>query len=222
MEVAAIVLDMDGLMLDIEPIYKSAWQQGADDLGCQLDDALYWTLSGRRTEDCEQVLLDHFGSGFPLEAFRARWEALWRASVEHDGIATKAGLSRFLEFAEGQRLALAVATSSDLSHTTASLRAAGLHQRFDVVVTGDAVAEGKSTPDIYLETARQLGVEAPQCIAVEDSEAGITAARRAGMLPILIPDHRQPSPEAVAAAHRVLHSLDEARSLVASLVGSER
>jgi beta-phosphoglucomutase len=216
--VAAIVLDMDGLMLDTEPIYKSAWQQAAGDLGYELDDPSYMNLVGRYTEDCERELLKKFGADFPIAKFRPRWSELWRLRVESTGIATKPGLLEFLSFVDGHNLPVGVATSSDREYTESSLRRAGLKGRFKVIVTGDQVAHGKPAPDIYLESARRLGVEPSRCVALEDSDAGILAASRAGMLPLLVPDLKAPSADAVTAAFRVLSSLHEAQRLVSTLI----
>lgn len=72
-EISAIVFDMDGLMLDTEPLYKVAWQAASAECGYALDDLLYAKLVGRPTEDCERELVEHFGSDFPLDRFRARW-----------------------------------------------------------------------------------------------------------------------------------------------------
>ena len=86
-------------------------------------------------------------------------------------------------------------------------------------MTGDQVSHGKPAPDIYLEAARRLDVEPSRCVALEDSDAGILAASRAGMVALLIPDLVDPSSEAVAAAFRVLGSLHEARQLISTLIG---
>jgi len=220
--VAAVVLDMDGLMLDTEPIYKAAWQQAASGLGYELDDSSYLNLVGRYTDDCERELLRQFGADFPMPEFRHRWSELWRLRVDSTGISMKTGLLEFLSFVEGHYLPVGVATSSDRDYTESSLRRAGLQGRFKVVVTGDQVAHGKPAPDIYLETARRLGVEPSLCIALEDSDAGIMAASRAGMIPLLVPDLKAPSTEAVTAAFRVLSSLDEARQLVSTLIDNGR
>lgn len=72
MRVAAVIFDMDGLMLDTEPFYKSAWQGAAAELGYTLDDARYARLVGRPTEACEQLLLEYYGVEFPLPVFRQR------------------------------------------------------------------------------------------------------------------------------------------------------
>ena len=218
MRVSAVVLDMDGLMLDTEPMYKAAWQQASAELGCTLDDPSYMTLVGRPTEDCERELVRFFGPGFPLARFRSRWPELWRVAAEDRGIRTKAGLGAFLSFVEGHKLPVAIATSSDGNYTDFSLRRAGLSGRFPIVVTGDQVAQGKPAPDIYLAAAQRLAIDPSQCIALEDSDAGVLSASAAGMVPVCIPDLKPPSEAAVLAAFRVLPSLDEARWLLARLI----
>lgn len=218
MRLAAVVLDMDGLMLDTEPIYRAAWQQAARELGYELDDRAYLNLVGRRNEDSERALVRHFGARFPLAQFRSRWPELWHSHINDAGIPVKKGLLELLTFVEGHHLPIAVATSSDRAYTETTLRHAGLLERFGVIVTGEQVALGKPAPDIYLEAARRLGVDPTQSVALEDSDAGILAASRAGMLSLLIPDLKQPSAQAATAAFRVLASLDDARQLLAMLL----
>jgi beta-phosphoglucomutase len=218
MRIAAVVLDMDGLMLDTEPLYKAAWQRASADVGYELDDASYLRLVGRDNEDGERELEKQFGPGFPMTRFRERWSRLWRLLADDGGIRAKPGLLEFLSFAEDRGLPLAVATSSDRDYTEFSLGRAGIRERFGIVVTGDQVAHGKPAPDIYIESARRLGLDPSSCVVLEDSDAGILAASRAAMVPLLIPDLKPPSEEAAAAAFRVLPSLHEARLLIAELI----
>ena len=204
-------------MLDTEPLYKTAWQRAAADLGYALDDSFYLRLVGRSIADGEAELVHRFGPSFPLAEFQGRWPELWRTRVEVDGVPTKPGLPELLAWVAERQIPIAVATSSDRAYTTFSLGHAGLAGRFATVVTGDEVAHGKPAPDIYLEAARRLGVDPAHAIAIEDSDAGTLAARRAGMSVLLIPDLKAPSAEATAAACRVLGSLFEARAFIASL-----
>src|SRR5436190_4171521 len=139
----AVVFDMDGLMLDTEPIYKIAWQAAPAARGYALADAAYARVVGRRTEDCERDLVEQFGSEFPLDRFRARWPPLWRAEVTAHGIHQKPGLLELLGFLEAQDVAMAVATSTESDDAAFTLRAAGLDTRFPVIVTGDQVVHGK-------------------------------------------------------------------------------
>ncbi len=216
--ITAVILDMDGLMLDTESIYKKSWQQAAADCGYILDDHFYLTLVGQPNFACEAALLNRFGMDFPVADFRARWSGLWRTEVETSGIATKAGLNELLSFLREHQVSVAVATSSDRDYASLSLRAAGLAALFDHIVTGDQVVRGKPAPDIYLETAKRLGVAPTHCIAIEDSDAGVLAASAAGMTTVMVPDLKAPSPEARNAAYCVVASLLEARAEIASLM----
>ena len=143
---------------------------------------------------------------------------LWRQTVERRGIELKPGLIEMLDFVEQQRLTAALATSSEAEYADLTLRRSGLLDRFAVVVSGDRVTRGKPAPDIYLEAARQLAVSPADCVAFEDSEAGIRAVAAAGMMGILVPD-RPPSLEARRVAFRVAPTLQEARVVLASLLG---
>jgi len=151
-----------------------------------------------------------------------RWPELWQAAVAANGIQQKPGLLEILTFADAQRLPIAVATSSEADYAAFSLRHAALEGRFTVIVTRDQVAHGKPAPDIYLEAARRLQVDPAACVALEDSEAGILAASRAGMRALLILDGTPPSDAAVRAAFRVVASLHDARDLVAGLLVDSR
>ena len=218
MRIGAVVLDMDGLMLDTEPIYKAAWQQASLELGFDLDDLTYATFVGRPTEDCEAKLLARFGAGFPMAQFRSRWPALWRAVVQERGIPHKSGLLELLRFLDAQRIPMAIATSSDADYTEFSLRSAGLAGRFHVIVTRDQVAHGKPAPDTYIEAARRLGQDAADCMALEDSDTGVLAACAAGMAAVCVPDLKPPSDAVARAAFRVLGSLSDARALIAAML----
>jgi len=218
--VSAVVFDMDGLMIDTESLAKEVWQQASNELGYQLGDDIYLEYIGRTDEDCERDLVRRFGAAFPLEAFRTRAIHLWKRKVARDGIRSKAGLAELLSLLDDRQIPRAVATSSHSLSAAMKLRHAGLTERFSIIVTGDQVANGKPAPDLFLEAARRLNVEPAQCVALEDSEAGVLAASRAGMIPVMIPDLKPPSEDAVRAAFRVLASLDEAGELISTLLMS--
>ena len=108
----------------------------------------------------------------------------------------------------------AVATSSSGGKARAILDRVGLWQYIPHLTGGDEVKAGKPAPDVYLDAARKLGVDAPRCIAFEDSETGIKAALAAGMRVIQIPDliaaEREPAPPAFYQAS----SLSEGAALL--------
>jgi beta-phosphoglucomutase len=216
-DIDAVFLDMDGLMLDTEALYKPAWQQAASELGFPLDDTFYFTLIGRPNAAAESVLVEHFGKDFPMPAFRERWAALWREQVEASGIPLKPGLMELLAYLSARKIPTAIVTSSEREYADLSLRAAGLEaRRFAEIVTGEQVANGKPAPDIYREAARRLGVEPTRGLAIEDSDAGIMSASAAGMICVLVPDLKPPSEQARKLAFRVFESLREVVALFGS------
>lgn len=205
-------------MLDTESIYKFAWQTAATECGFNLDDDFYLTLVGQPNPACEAALLNRLGDHFHIDDFRDRWSSLWRTIVETSGIPTKPGLTELLTFLRERQIPTAVATSSDRDYTSLSLRAAKLENWFDNVITGDQVVNGKPAPDIYIEAAGRIGIAPENCLALEDSDAGVLAASAAGMITVMVPDLKAPSPQARDAAFCVVDSLVDARKQIASLL----
>lgn len=178
-------------------------------------------LIGRGWTECDAALMERFGLHFPLDQFKKDFDKLWNAHAATHGITTKPGLHEVLAFLEQRRVPLAVATSTHRNEAEFCLRAARLRERFATVVCGDEVVRGKPEPEIYLEAARRIGVDPRMCLALEDSNAGVVAASRAGMITIMVPDPpRVPSAEAQDAAHAVLRSLEDALPLIRALLNS--
>ncbi len=181
----AVIFDLDGLMLDTERIARDAWQAAAREVEREIDDALFAQFVGKRDPDCMEMLRAQWGP-FDLEAFRQAIQAHWDARIARAGLPVKDGLGELLEHLEALAWPKAVATSS---RRPSALRKLGdLAARFDALVTGDEVAQGKPAPDIFLLAARRLRVPPAACLVLEDSPAGVAAARAAGMPVIMVPD----------------------------------
>jgi beta-phosphoglucomutase-like phosphatase (HAD superfamily) len=215
---------MDGLMLDTERPIQAHLQTIATDLGFDLDDTFYLErLVGRGWTDCDAALMAHFGASFPMRTFTTRFQAEWTQTVATLGIARKTGLDELLALLETKQVPMAVATSTQAAEAERSLRAAGIRERFPLVVTGDQVTHGKPAPDIYLKVAQQLGLTPDRCVALEDSTAGVLAGHAAGMTMLMVPEaSRPPSVAARAAAHAVLKSLHDARRLIETWLEEEK
>lgn len=182
----AVIFDMDGLMLDSEPVHRAAWQQAARELGFVLSDDLYLTFVGVRAADNEATLSALWGAGFDTVEFRRRVLQHWRRRVEIEGIPHKPGLAPLLTHFQERGVSLAIATSTE--RTKALLSLGTLASAFAVLVTGDEVARGKPAPDIFLLAAERLGIAPAACLVLEDSDTGVQAALAAGMSVIQVPD----------------------------------
>jgi HAD superfamily hydrolase (TIGR01509 family) len=124
-----------------------------------------------------------------------------------DPVARKPGLDELLSFVESRHLPKAVATSTERAIALPLLERMGLLHRFVAVATGDEVTRGKPNPDIFLLAADKLGVAPCSCLALEDSEAGVTSAANADMQVYLVPDLVKPSPEVERLASGIFDSL---------------
>ena len=204
-----VIFDMDGLMLDTEPIYWGSMQQAAAELGYNFDHEMRTAFVGRSISAWQTTLIQTFGADYPQ--FRTRRRQLWEQQVQEAGAAQKAGLDEILNQLERDGLLKAIATSS--SSSDAMLCLGRLANRFDTIVTGDEVKHGKPAPDIFLLAAHRLSLSPQQCLALEDSEPGALAALAANMSVIIVPDLKQPSAELSAQVHRVCSSLHEVREL---------
>lgn len=213
----AVILDMDGLMLDTEPLAARAWQDAAIDLGIEFDYGVTARLIGRNFPDCRAILRDHHGDRFPVDDLMRAWHGAYDAIVAREGIAMKQGLLELLAWLEEESIAKAVATSTRRSRAEEKLAGARLLARFSVLVGGDEIASGKPAPDIFIQAAARLGVGAPDCVVIEDSEPGVHAALAAGMTPIMVPDMLAPSAALLAFHPMVLPSLHEVRAHLAGL-----
>ena len=205
-----IIFDMDGLMLDTEPIYWASMQQAASELGHRFNDEMRSAFIGRSIPAWQDILMKSFGADYPQ--FRSRRRQLWEQHVQEIGALPKAGLDGLLNQLDEDGLLKAVATSS--SRPDAMLCLGRLARRFDGIVTGDEVKRGKPAPDIFLLAAERLALSPEHCLVLEDSEAGALAALAAGMGVIIVPDLKQPSDELSARVYRVCSSLHEVRELL--------
>jgi len=214
MEPFAVLFDMDGLMLDTERMARIAWTRAIAEKGFSLTDSAYLQLVGRTVADARSILGEIFGSELPFQQVFEMRQAYYDEDIEKNGIPVKPGLMELLDFLEMNRVPKAVATSTPCWFAPRKLAVVGIERRFETIVCGDMVMNGKPAPDLFLEAANQMGFAPRSCVVLEDSEAGILAAHNAGMLPIMIPDLKQPTPEICALAYRVLPTLHEVPPLI--------
>ena len=214
---AAVVCDMDGLLVDSERLERRVWQATAQAMGLSLDDDRFATFVGHPADVGEQMMLGYYGLDFDVPGFRAACHARMREIVEVEGVGLRPGAREWLAWVAARGLPLAVATSS--GRELAEERLGELAGLFGAVVTRSEVARGKPHPDLYLEAARRLGVAPGRCLALEDSPTGARAAIAAAMPVVIVPDLVMPPDDVAAASAGVYPSLDAVREAAAAAWG---
>jgi beta-phosphoglucomutase len=184
---SAVIFDMDGLVLDSESTYRSAWREAAQAMEYEFSDSLWTTLSGMPSEKVMAALKNHGGAGFDLSEFTRLSALCWRRHVAVHGIGVKQGFYQLLELLIQENIPYCLATNSQAANAYECLELAGLENTFSMIISRDQVQRGKPAPDLFLKAAERLRVRIGQCLVLEDSAVGIEAASRAGALSVLIP-----------------------------------
>jgi HAD superfamily hydrolase (TIGR01509 family) len=181
-----VVFDLDGVIVDSEPIHEQATDEYLASLGIPDDEALRQDMMGRRVRELTDVLAKRLGR-LPQEVSAEREAIFWRL-LERDGPRPMPGLDAAIARLSRAGLELAVATSGTRAYVGFVLERLGVRAAFKAVVSGDDVTLGKPDPETYLLTAALLGADPADCVALEDTFHGVTAARSAGMHAVAVPN----------------------------------
>jgi HAD superfamily hydrolase (TIGR01509 family) len=203
----AVVFDLDGLMFDTEALFAKVAGDLLAARGKRLTPEILGAMIGRRAAEAGAAFRAMAGLDEPVEVLMA--EARARFNAEIDGaVHPTPGLFGLLDHLHALGLPLAVATSSRRAYAERLLRGHGLLDRFAFVLAGEDVAHGKPDPEIYRKAVERFGVPADSVLVLEDSAAGLAAARGAGTFAVGVPHEHSPA-EGLAAAHLIVPRLDD-------------
>ncbi len=192
--VSACVFDNDGTLVDTESVWIEAYVRLLSPYGIEHSMAIHRSMMGLSPRDCV-VAMQRAYVGLPQgddatdELLRER-RRLFQETRAEKGIHPLPGVVDFLQAAREQGKHLAMATSATREDITMQLSLLGWKDLFEVVVTADDIKRHKPAPDVYLEAARQLGVEPSRCLAFEDAANGLASAHAAGMSVVFVRDAR--------------------------------
>lgn len=213
-EIRGVLFDMDGLVLDTEKLYSRFWMEAANDLGYHMTYEQALGMRSLNHHAGQEKLTSYFGPGVSYAEVRNRRIELMDAWVEIHGVDLKPGIRELLDYLHSNNILCAITTSSPIDRTRKYLSAHDLQNSFHRLCSGYEVPKGKPEPDIYLYGAASLGLRPEQCLALEDSPAGILSAFRAGCMPVMIPDQDQPYAETVSRLYAKADSLADVISLL--------
>ena len=193
--ILGVLCDMDGLLLDTEKLFARFWTEAAQALGFPMTWHQSLGLRSLSQEAGQAYLRQCLGPWADYAAIRAERIRRMDAWIAAHGVDPKPGLSKMLDALNRLAIPAAVTSSSPPERIREYLEPLGLYHRFREICSGYEVSRGKPEPDIYLHGAARLGLAPENCLALEDSPAGILSAYRAGCLPVMIPDLDEPDGE---------------------------
>ena len=205
--IRGVLFDMDGIILDTEKLYSHFWQVAAQALGYPMTREQALGMRSLNRAAGQAKLCEYFGPDISHPQVRAKRIELMDAYIEEHGVDSLPGVVEILTYLKEQGIPCAITTSSPMERVEKYLGRLGYLHLFDKICTGYEVAHGKPEPDIYIYGAESLGLKPEECLAVEDSLAGITAAYRAGCATVMIPDQDAPTAEMLRMLYAKADSL---------------
>jgi len=208
MPAPTIIFDMDGLLLDTERVCLDCFVETRRFFSLSDSPETFLKCVGLRGDKSGQIIREGLGGLVDFRAFNEEWDKRINVRLNID-IPLKPGALRLVQTLASKGHLMGVATSTQTEHAYSQLERAGFLPHFECVIGGDLVEKHKPNPEVYHKVAELLGVNAADCIAFEDSEAGTQAAVSSGARTIQVPDLIPPSDDLIKLGHVIAFSLLE-------------
>lgn len=206
--IQAAIFDMDGLLIDSEPLWQLAEREVFTSIGVRVTDELAEQTATMTTREVTKFWFDLYPwSGLRLDEVENAVINRVEALVEERGSELQ-GVSTTLSLLASKGIKIGLSTNSPHQLIPVILNKLGIASFFDAISSSDDVIKGKPEPDVYLSTVNKLGVEATHCIAFEDSYSGMLAATRANIKTIVVP-HPDKYQQDFSESHLKLQSLSD-------------
>ncbi len=205
MGIQGVIFDVDGVLVDTIPLHYRAWERMFTERGFEFDQRIYrQRVDGKnRAEGVRSVMVD--ATEEEVEAAGAQKQAYYLQELDRTSLEPYPDAKQFLAAVEDAGLHVAAASGS--ANAPRVLEKIGILDRFEAVVTGAEISSGKPNPEIFLTAADRLGLTSAQCVVFEDSEAGITAAKKGAFLSVGVA--REGNSGLLREADLVVSSLNE-------------
>jgi HAD superfamily hydrolase (TIGR01509 family) len=199
MLIRAVVFDLDGLMFDTEALFHRVAAEMLAARGKRLTPEIRRAMIGRRAEEAGPAFKALAGLDEPVEVLMAEARARFDAEID-TAVHPTPGLFTLLDHLQARGVPRAVATSARRSYAEGLLRRHGLGDRLAFVLAAEDVTRGKPDPEIYRAAVARFGVPADSVLVLEDSAAGLAAARGAGTFAVGVPHEHSPAEDLHDAA----------------------
>lgn len=175
-----IIFDMDGVLVDSEPVIKAAAIKGLSEYGVNAEPKDFDPFIGAGEDRFIGGVANKYGMDYKLEMKHRVYEIY--LDLVSDNLKIYEGIPEMIKRLKGKGYRLALASSADLIKVKANLKTADISfGLFDSVLTGEDVKNKKPAPDVFLKAAQQMGIVPKRCYVVEDAVNGIRAAKAANM-----------------------------------------
>jgi len=212
--VRGVLFDMDGVILDTEKLYCRFWQEAAIACGYPMTPEQALGMRSLNRAAGQKQLERYFGPGVDIHIIRNKRIALMDAYTEEFGVDPKPGIRELLEAIRAKNIKCAITTATPIERVKRHLTPLELVDCFDAICTAYEVPKGKPEPDIYLYGAATLGLQPGECIALEDSPAGLLSASRAGCKTVMIPDRDRADEQTIPLLYALADSLTDVIKLL--------
>ena len=182
------IFDLDGLMIDSEPLALQALQLSLAPFGVEISSEQYRHLIGHSRHEVLDYIVKQTGVSVSWEELDSIFTSNLFSILHSDQLQLMPGLLPLLDGLAARQFRLGIASNSSLRHVRITTGRVGIASRFACMVSAEEVPRGKPAPDVYLEAARRLGVEPADCLAFEDSVSGVHAVQAAGIYCVFIPN----------------------------------
>jgi HAD superfamily hydrolase (TIGR01509 family) len=177
-----VIFDMDGVIIDSEEIHKKAYYETFKNLGVEVSEELYKTMTGSSTINAFQKLVNHFNlNDIPEELVLQKRKCYVNYFENDPTLSLVHGVKELIQFLYKQNLILVLASSSAMVNINRVFSRFDLNQYFTAKISGADLTASKPHPEIFEKAAILGGVSKEHCIVIEDSDNGIKAANDAGI-----------------------------------------
>ncbi len=207
-KIKAVIFDMDGVLIDTEPLNDRYYQQVFKDLGINATMDELSSLRGANRISFWSYFVDKYHVKDPPEEYKQQLRVDFIKSLKSLNVQPVAGVKELIRLLNNKKIPIAVASSASKIRVIEQLKLIGLFTYFKVIISGHDAANGKPHPELFLTAAKKLNVDPMDCIVIEDSTNGVKAGKAAGMTVIGfagLPHNKQDLSE----ADKIIYSFNE-------------